>query len=295
MTAMLLATALAADPYVVVLGIAQDAGHPQAGCEKTCCRAAWNDPSLRHHATSVAIVDPDRDQRWLLDVSPDLVAQLHTLSGASPGPLTGAFLTHAHIGHYTGLMHFGTEVMGTAGLPVHVMPRMKGFLKANQPWSSLVANGNVALTDLEDGVEVELNDRITLTPLQVPHRDELSETVGFLVRGPSKALLYLPDIDKWSKWNTAVETYIAQVDVALLDGTFFADGEIEGRDMSQIPHPFISESLDRFSKLPPEQRGRVRFIHLNHTNPALDPRGQAHATIEAAGCKVAVEGEKFSL
>lgn len=295
MSALLLATALAADPYVLVLGIAQDAGHPQAGCDKTCCRAAWNDPSLRHRATSVAIVDPETDQRWLLDVTPDLVSQLHTLGEASPGPLSGAFLTHAHIGHYTGLMHFGTEVMGTSALPVHVMPRMKGFLKANQPWSSLVTNGNVALTDLEDGVEVELNARITLTPLQVPHRDELSETVGFVVRGPSKAVLYLPDIDKWNRWSTAIETYVAQVDVALLDGTFYADGELEGRDMSQIPHPFIAESLDRFQKLPADQRGRVRFIHLNHTNPALDPRGQAHAAIEAAGCKVAVEGERYAL
>ncbi len=293
---LMLATALAADdPYVLVLGVAQDAGHPQAGCDKVCCRAAWNDPSLRHRASSVAVVDPKSGERWLLDATPDLVEQLHVLHEASPGPLTGIFLTHAHIGHYTGLMHLGPEAMGADGIPVYAMPRMRDFLRAHEPWATVVRNGNVALRDLADAQEVELNDRLVITPVQVPHRDELSETVGFWVRGPKGSVLYLPDIDKWDRWSTAVETWIDQVDVALLDGTFFADGELEGRDMSQIPHPFIADTMARLAPLPPDKRARVRFIHLNHTNPALDPNGQANRQVEEAGFRVAREGERYPL
>jgi len=82
--------------------------------------------------------------------------------------------------------------------------------------------------------------------------------------------------------ETRIETLIAKVDVAYLDGTFHADGEIPGRDMSAIPHPLITSSMKRFAALPPKQRGKVWFVHLNHTNPALDPEGEARKAIEAA-------------
>jgi pyrroloquinoline quinone biosynthesis protein B len=279
-------------PFVVVLGVAQDGGAPQAGCARVCCAGRWEGRDRRFHVACLGIVDPDTSQRWIIDATPDFPAQLHMLGGALP---TGILLTHGHIGHYPGLAHLGREVMGARGVPVYAMPRMRGFLTDNGPWGQLVRLGNIALQPLVADEPVRLNERITVTPFSVPHRDEYTETVGFRIDGPRRSALYVPDIDKWHRWDRRIEDLIAAVDVAFLDGTFYADGELEGRDMSAIPHPFIEESMRRFEPLPARQRDKVRFIHLNHTNPALDDGSAARKTIEAAGFHVAREMERCEL
>lgn len=282
-------------PYVRVLGIAQDAGYPQAGCRRDCCREVWQQPALRKNASCLAIVDPVSEQRWLLDCTPDFRDQLRMLetsTSTAPSPLLdGIFLTHAHIGHYAGLIHLGREVIGADGITVYTMPRMSQFLSSNGPWDQLVTLSNITLQRMQADRTVQLNERLAVTPVVVPHRDEYSETVGFVIQGPERRVLYLPDIDKWEKWGRSIERQIESVDVAYLDGTFFGNGEIPGRDMSQIPHPFIEESLQRFGTLPRDVRSRVRFIHLNHTNPALREDSAARRLIEQAGCHVAAQGE----
>lgn len=283
---------------LVVLGIAQDAGFPQAGCEKECCAAAWRDPSLRRMVSCVAVIDHQNKSRWLIDCTPDFPDQLRLLDDVAPADsrpgLSGIFLTHAHIGHYTGLMHLGREVMGTNKVPVYAMPRMKNFLESNGPWSQLVKLENIRLLPLSANRTVDL-ERVSVTPFLVPHRDEFSETVGFRIAGPNKTAIFLPDIDKWSRWDDSIEKLLTGVDIAYLDGTFFSNGEIPGRDMSLIPHPFVSESIKRFSPLDETQRKKVRFIHLNHTNPSLQPSSEAVRQIERAGMRVAVEGEVVDL
>jgi pyrroloquinoline quinone biosynthesis protein B len=293
------AAASESSPFVVVLGIAQDGGFPQAGCSKVCCKAAWTDSSRRRSVASLAIVDPGTHQRWLIDATPDFREQLRRLdevapAGSSPG-LDGIFLTHGHIGHYTGLMQLGREVMGAKGVPVYAMPRMRKFLETSGPWDQLVKLGNISLRSLATTGPIILNDRLSVMPLLVPHRDEYTETVGFVIRGPSHAVLYLPDIDKWDKWSTPLTEALAGVDVAYLDGTFYSDGEIPGRNMAEIPHPFVVETLALLAPLPLEQRAKVRFIHLNHTNPALNSAGNASRQLSEAGLLVAVEGERIGL
>ena len=288
-----------AGPYVIVLGIAQDAGYPQAACRKECCARAWADPAARRHVACLAIVDPESKQRWLIDCTPDFRDQLRMLDEAapvdgSPG-LAGILLTHAHIGHYLGLAQVGREVMGAKAVPTYAMPRMAAFLRGHGPWSQLLDLENIELRALAAGKAVQLNERITVTPLLVPHRDEYSETVCFVIEGPKRSILFLPDIDKWDRWKTPIEEVLARVDVAYVDGTFYADGELGGRDMSRIPHPFISESIERFAKLPEATRAKIRFIHLNHTNPALDPNSAAARKIRAAGHDVARQAQRESI
>ncbi|MDG2131288.1 MAG: MBL fold metallo-hydrolase [Fuerstiella sp.] len=285
-------------PYVTVLGIAQDAGFPQAGCRKECCRAAWNDDTLRQYATCLAIVDPQHGQRWLIDCTPDFRDQLrvldrHSPTDSSPG-LDGILLTHAHIGHYAGLIHLGREVMGSNAVPVHAMPRMRQFLEKNGPWEQLVRLNQIDIRGLAAGQTEKLNRRIEVTPFLVPHRDEYSETVGFSIQGPARTVIYIPDIDKWERWAVRIEDILAAADIAYLDGTFFANGELPGRDMSRIPHPFVVESLSRFRKLSAKDRNKVRFIHANHTNPILNPSSAASRIVKAAGHHVAEQGECFS-
>ena len=92
-----------------------------------------------------------------------------------------------------------------------------------------------------------------------------------------------------------IEDVIASVDVALVDGCFDADGEIAGRAMKDIPHPFIAESLARFGPLPASERAKIHFTHLNHTNPAADPASAAARAVRAAGMHVLADGEIFGL
>jgi pyrroloquinoline quinone biosynthesis protein B len=283
---------VSANPYVVVLGVAQDGGAPHAGCARTCCAERWRDPSRRLHVACLGIVDPAASACWLLDATPDLPIQLHRLGKFE---LTGILLSHAHIGHYTGLVHLGREVMGARGVAVYAMPRMHAFLSDNGPWDQLVRLGNIELQPLAAGQPVALSPRVTVTPLVVPHRDEYSETVGFRIDGPDRSALYISDIDKWDRWDRRIEDLIAEVDVAWLDGTFYDATEVPGRSMDEIPHPFMTESMRRFEALPASERDKVRFIHLNHTNPALDPDSAARRAIEAAGFRVAGERERFDL
>lgn len=295
-------TAPAADgdePFLVVLGVAQDGGVPQAGSPGA---RGWADTTRHRLVVSLGLVDPATDRRWLFEATPDFRRQLERLDAtypvdARPG-LDGIFLTHAHIGHYTGLMFLGHESMGAAHVPVYAMPRMRDFLAANGPWSQLVTYENIELRPLEDGVPVRISDRLTVTPFLVPHRQEYSEVVGFRIEGPERSALFIPDIDSWEEWDSAgtrIEDLLQDVDVAYVDATFYANGEIPGRDMSGFPHPFITHSMERFSGLPAEVRDRVRFIHLNHTNPALWPDSRARKAIDAAGFHVAEPLERQRL
>jgi pyrroloquinoline quinone biosynthesis protein B len=287
-----------APPYLVVLGIAQDGGVPQAGSAQA---PGWRDPAKRRFATALAIVDDAHSERWLFDATPDFPEQLQRLDEMAPRTgkpaLSGIFLTHAHVGHYSGLMYLGKEVMGASAVPVYAMPRMAGYLRDNGPWSQLVKLSNIELREMKAGEPVLLPG-FTVTPLLVPHRQEFSEVVGFRIEAASAKVLFIPDIDSWTQWDeadTRIEDEIAKVDVAYLDGTFFANGEIPGRDMSGFPHPFIRASLDRFAALPAKERAKIRFIHLNHSNQALWPDTAERQAIEAAGMRVAEEGERVEL
>jgi pyrroloquinoline quinone biosynthesis protein B len=285
-------------PFLIVLGIAQDGGVPQAGAHR---HPAWHDRSLRRHAASLGIVDPHSGERWMIEATPDFreqLAMLDRIASQQGEPaqklLSGIAITHAHIGHYTGLVHLGREVMSAHDLPLFVMPGMGEFLRRNAPWEGLLRQGHTRIVELASGIPQALNERITITPFPVPHRDEYSETVGFIIAGPQRRTLFLPDIDSWVEldaWGTSIEEVIAGVDAAYLDATFFDKNELPGRNMSAVPHPTITESMERFGGLRESERQKIRFIHLNHTNPALDRTGEARRAIEDGGFGVAEEGE----
>lgn len=282
---------------LIVLGTAQDGGAPQIGHNAD---PAWEDASLRRTATCLGLVDHATGQRWMFDATPDIREQLHSFDEVAPRGrkfLDGVFLTHAHMGHYTGLMFFGHEAMGTRELPVHVMPRMASYLSSNGPWSQLVRLNNVALMPMAHGVPVDLG-RVAVTPFLVPHREEFSEVVGFRIDGPSKKILFIPDIDRWEDWEAQgvrIEDEIAKVDVAYLDGTFYADGELGSRDMSKVPHPLVTSSMTRFAALPKAEKSKVRFIHLNSTNPARFADSPARREVLAAGFAITEEMERLVL
>ncbi len=250
------------------------------------------------------LVDPLSARRFLIDATPDIADQIaraaphpssRQLPGARPALVDGILLTHAHIGHYAGLLQLGKEVYGARSVPTWTTQPMAEFLSKNEPWATLVREGTLELRRLTPGERISLSPNLDITPLAVPHRDELSDTVAFLAHTPDAELLYLPDIDRWEPWETPIEGWLEQVDVALLDGTFFDGGELPGRDLSKIPHPLIATSIERFAQLSPAVRAKVRFTHLNHSNPAANPDSVAAAAVRAAGHAIAREGERIDL
>jgi pyrroloquinoline quinone biosynthesis protein B len=207
----------------------------------------------------------------------------------------GIFLTHAHIGHYTGLMQLGREAFNARKIPVYSMPKMTAFLEGNAPWSQLVSLENIELRGVRHQQELSLTEQLTVTPLLVPHRDEFSETVGFVIKGPNKKALFVPDIDKWRLWERDIIELIRKVDYAFLDATFYDGYEINNRDISEIPHPFVVESIGLFQDLPESERTKVHFIHFNHTNPLLDAKSSAYQKVLDAGYGIAETHQNFPM
>ena len=286
---------------LLVLGVAQDAGKPQIANPDD---PAWADPSLRRLATSLALIDRrgERTKRWLFEATPDIKEQLQRLDEAAPVDrpigLDGVFITHAHIGHYLGLLMLGHEAAGAQNVFVYVMPRMAAFLSANGPWSQLIFYHNIILAIMAPGEPETLAEDLSVTAFLVPHRQEFSEVAGFLIKGPEQTALFIPDIDSWEEWDDAgvrIEDQIAAVDIAFLDATFYADGEIPGRDMSAFPHPFVTHSMARFADLPPAEKAKVRFIHMNHTNPLHGPDAPERKQVLQAGFNIAAESDVLCL
>ncbi len=299
---------------LTVLGAGQDAGAPQIGNPSD---PGWQDPSKRLWATALGLVDHKAEKRYLFEATPDIREQLEFLDQAYPVGakglgIDGIFLTHAHIGHYAGLMFLGRESAGSSNVPVYVMPRMEEFLRKNGPWNQLVELGNIKLQPLTETapyeISVNLSSDLNIMAFRVPHRDEYSETVGYIIQGPQKSALFLPDIDSWQAWeklsgpeweietnDMVIKAVVDRVDYAFVDATFFDDNELPGRDMSKIPHPRVVQSMDLFSDRSETERAKIHFIHINHTNPLRDHTSSQYKDVISRGFNVAKRGDKFCL
>ena len=279
-------------PYVLVLGTAQDAGAPQMGCMSPFCKKAFKDRRLKKLVSSLALVDPDSGKRWIFDATPDLPEQFQLLkkqTGDYSNNLNGIFLTHAHIGHYTGLMYLGRESINAESTPVFAMPRMREMLTNNAPWSQLVSLKNISLQPIEEMELVALAPDLSVEAFIVPHRDEFSETVGYRIKSAGRTLVYIPDIDKWQKWDKNLADVVKLSDYLFVDATFYADGEIP-RPMSEVPHPFVFETMELLKDLSPKEKRKVHFIHFNHSNPLLQGDGRRRAEVEGKGFRLAYKG-----
>ncbi|MBL4605028.1 MAG: pyrroloquinoline quinone biosynthesis protein PqqB [Flavobacteriaceae bacterium] len=283
--------------YITILGTAQDGGFPHIGCQKECCSNFYNGTSKKKHIVSLGLVDKQSNQKWLFEATPDISTQLANLEQnhlKTNRIIDGVFLTHAHIGHYAGLIYFGREALGKKDIKVYVMPKMKEFLTTNGPWSQLVDLQNIVFSDLQKDSTIRLSSSLKVTPFLVPHRDEFSETVGYKIEGPKKTALFIPDINKWHLWKKSIVEEVKKVDYAFLDATFFKNGEIN-RPMSEVPHPFIEETVHLFKNEALETKNKVFFIHFNHTNPALQINSKERKELEVLGFHFATEGHNFEL
>lgn len=277
--------------YLKILGTVQDGGAPHIACKKKCCKNLSPQEKANRKITCLEIFQPESKQSILFEATPDIVSQWASLSF----PLKGIFITHAHIGHYSGLLHLGREALGSKDIPVYVMPKMYSFLENNAPWSQLVNLKNIQLNPLQNNKYVEPLKNLKITPILVPHRDEFSETVGYKIKGPNKTILFIPDIDKWTLWEENLITLLKEVDVAFIDATFFSQEEVNYRPLSEIPHPLVLETIDYLKNEDISLKNKVYFIHMNHTNPMLDENSKVSKLIFNEGFNIARLGYQFEL
>ncbi len=287
---------------LLVLGSGQDCGVPHIGCRCRNCEGARRDPALARTGPSAALVDGAGGIAWLIDASPDLPRQLLALQDAlgarvdgagssSPRfPVKGVLLTHAHVGHYWGLGYLGREGLMVRELPVYGTSRMVGFLTANRPFRDLVEWGVLRPIVVAPSAPVELAPGLVAVPEPVPHRDDLTDTVAWAVEGPRARALYMPDIDEL---DGRAEGLVGAADIALVDGTFYRDGELPP-DGRKVPHPPVEASLGRLERA---RIGgtRVIYTHINHTNPLCDPSSPESAEVRRRGMGVARDGMALRL
>lgn len=284
---------------VVVLGVAQDGGLPHFGCNRPCCASA-RATGRELFPASLGVIDHDTGRLLLIEATPRVepqVALLHAAAGVQDRgrrPVDAVLISHAHIGHYLGLAHFGREVAATSQLPVHVSPRLAAFLRAHGPWAQLVAQQQIELHEFAPGTTFSPLGGLTVTAIAVPHRDEWSDTMAFVLQGPRQRVLFVPDVDAWDKAPGLLDRLLDGVDVAFLDGTFWDGRELPERNRAEIPHPLMVDTIERLRERARRRPGSLRFLHLNHTNPALhDPA--IGAAVRAAGFAIAQQGERVPL
>ena len=290
----------AGDVELVVVGIAQDGGVPQAGCSCERCVSALNDPDKILYPVSCVIRGSDGSVH-LVEATRSLSPQLGIASaslgmGDSLIP-DSVILTHAHLGHIDGIGQFGKEAMGQTGVPLFASSSVIRVLDERRLSTPFKANETLAGASFRPtegcGFELEF--------VRVPHRDEYSDTHAIKVIGPNHSLLFLPDHDNWGQTldqvgAVSIREWLSSMGVgfAMIDGTFWSDDELGGRDMSLVPHPTISESLELLG----ERRDgdpEIIFIHLNHTNPAIDGTSNQAKYLSSLGWSIGEQGSTMLL
>ena len=282
--------------YIYILGNTQDAGLPHIGCQHRFCLDNF-DVYEDYYTTSIAVVNSDLKKYILFEATPDITFQLNNLKRNIFHEFLlpeSIYITHAHMGHYTGLMYFGREALASKDLLVRVLPRMSKFLQNNGPWSQLVDINNIKIEEINFESSTNELSNIIVTPVQVPHRDEYSETAGYIIKGKNKKALFIPDIDKWEKWDRDLGQLVKEFDFLLIDATFYDSKEIN-RDISEIPHPLVTETIDLLSGLDLKNRNKVYFIHMNHTNMMLNPDSDLSKLVTSKGFNIARLGQKLYL
>jgi pyrroloquinoline quinone biosynthesis protein B len=256
------------------------------------------------HRNPVALgLSAEDGSRHLFEASRTLSEQLRIWANADGGPLNridSLWITHAHLGHIDGLGQFGCEAWGPKEIPIHASESMIQLIYDSPNLAHLFTNGHLVPTPFKDGKKVQLSPELSITPIRVPHRDELTDTYAFLIKTESARLLFLPDHDSWEEtlslhsqedpmsWFRSLF-----VDIALLDATFWSGDELEGH-ARDIGHPVVEETLDLLGRRGPSDP-RVILFHFNHTNPLHDEASGEVAKVRAMGWEIGRQGMHFHL
>ena len=288
---------------VTILGIAQDAGIPQAGCSCERCSNAHDNPELKRYPVSIGVEGLD-GSKHLIEVTKNLSEQLRLWSGNNieqkifiPDSVT---ITHLHLGHIEGIGQFGKPVMGLKELPIYLSQMNNDSIQKRNDIRLMIEEGNIRL--LSRNHFQPTNDcGFTLEFISIPHRSELGDTSAILIKGPKKNLLFMPDQDSWSDTLDSFSVRSIRelltslrIDIALVDGTFWNLNELPGRDLSKIPHPTIEDSI-HYLGMKKINDPDISFIHLNHSNPVNDHNSEERKLVESYGWSICERNDTLSI
>ena len=289
------------DVQVTILGTAQDGGLPQPGCTRDCCVRVRSNGALRRYPVSLGIVGIDGSSH-LIEASRSMGDQFEIWNSMDTidTALSSVSITHAHLGHIDGLGLFGKEVMGSQDLTVHCSQSVANLIEQNPIWRALREDGVIIPTvwNANQPFEPSPGCGFNIRAVPVPHRDEFSDNHALLIEGKDSTILFMPDHDTWEETLSGgtIRDWLSElgVDIALIDGTFWDDTELQHRDMSEIPHPTVRESLERLGNRQSSDPD-IRFLHLNHTNPLCNPSSPEVEELHAKGWGLVNEGDSFTL
>jgi len=266
---------------VEVLGNVQDGGVPHLGCECDTCEEARENPEKRRYSSSLLLKEDGSEDsvRYIIDATPDIRFQIQA------GYLDGVFIPHSELGHVTGLLYFGREGIDASGISVYCNPPVENFLMKNDPFRYLLDRENIEVQNFEDRDECKIQGG-TVEAREIPHGHISRNTTSYMVKGEKKTLYYLSDINEF---NDDVIESIKEADIAVIDGTFWSEDEIDRFD--EVPHPPIKDSMELMEDIDTE----IYFTHINHTNPVLQEDSAERKELENKGFHVAEKGDAFKL
>ncbi|HYZ16182.1 MAG TPA: MBL fold metallo-hydrolase [Candidatus Acidoferrum sp.] len=286
---------------VRVLGSAAGGGVPQWNCGCGHCAAARAGLAPRRSQSSFA-VSADGARWWLINVSPDVAAQIEDFAPLQPqelrgSPIAGMLLTDANVDHVGGLAVLRqTHPKGFELFSSDVVRRIATVQAAFAPFTEPPHRWHaVAVPFALDG------GALRVTPVPVPGltpgyagRERIpGAVVAYRVEAPATgtSVLFAP---VFAAIDEVLAVALAGVDVAFLDGSFWSDDELraEGlddkpaRSLGHLPVGGTEGSLGMIGGL----RNRRIYAHLNNSNPLLDPASQASEALRAAGAELAFDG-----
>ena len=271
---------------ITLLGNAQDAGRPQIGCIQKCCEDARQNPDLVRNPVSLGL---HGDKFGIVEITKNITNQLGMVNNPE---LSEIWLTHAHLGHIEGLGQLGRESLNSKNVKLRCSESVVDYVMQHPMWKKLVVRGNITF-------DKYFSDDIV--PVKVPHRAKDFDTHALLFKGQNNNLLFLPDHDTWEEtlelvgYDNPKEWFSSlDVDVVLLDGTFWNNNELKTRVQSRVPHPSVTETIDLIGDRK-EKDPRIIFVHLNHTNLLHYPDSEEYQKLTSLGWEVGEEGMEFNL
>lgn len=295
--------------HVLILGAAAGGGLPQWNCGCAMCDAARRGeiPSLTQSSVAASA---DGETWALVNASPDLRAQLGATpklwpTGPRRSPIGAVLVTNGDIDHVAGLLTLREKQ------PFRLLatPEVHAVLAANPIFQALDP-GLVPREPVRPGTPVALAPGLSATLFPVPGKvplyleagDVVTDaegefTVGVELAAGTARAVYIPGC---ARMTPALADRLRGAALVFFDGTLWRDDEMiaaglggkTGRRMGHMPIDGPDGTLATFADL---DVARKVFVHLNNSNPVLDPRTPERAAVEAAGWTVARDGMEFVL
>lgn len=302
---------------VRVLGSSAGGGFPQWNCSCSNClrqrEGTLKAPSRTQ--SSIAVSNDGEPGKWLLlNASPDLATQLSDWPQAHPkgsvrgSPICGVALIDSQIDHCAGLLSLRESKelkLYCTHAAYEDLDNHFAILKVLEPYCK-IRHYSVEedLPWFANGVS-ELAMRAIFvsgkSPPYSPHREHPTAGSNIALEitdeRTGKKLLYAPGVEIV---DDKLSGAMANVDCIMIDGTFWTDDEMDRHGISQkrakeMGHLSLSEKGGMLDQLKQYPNARRIFIHINNTNPILDPQSEERKLVESLGIEVAYDGMEFEV